>query len=84
LARRGYEYDREAFLADKDQLYAEAVVCEPAEKLWLDTPGLVAAHERMRSGACGHAARVVDPPLLPAEQAVGLSMPYLCDLSLRR
>jgi predicted P-loop ATPase len=38
-------YDREAFLADKDQLYAEAVEREPHEKLWLDTPGLVAAHD---------------------------------------
>ncbi len=39
------KYDREAFLADKDQLYAEAVVREPAEKLWLDTPELEAAHD---------------------------------------
>ena len=38
-------YDRDAFLADKDQLYAEAVACEPAEKLWLDTPELEAAHD---------------------------------------
>ena len=39
------KYDREAFLADKDQLYAEAVVREPNEKLWLDTPELVKAHD---------------------------------------
>jgi hypothetical protein len=38
-------YDRDAFLADKDQLYAEAVAREPAEKLWLDTPKLEAAHD---------------------------------------
>jgi hypothetical protein len=38
-------YDREAFLADKDQLYAEAVVREPKENLWLDTPELVKAHD---------------------------------------
>lgn len=39
------KYDREGFLADKDQLYAEAVACEPDEKLWLDTPDLVKAHD---------------------------------------
>jgi hypothetical protein len=39
------KYDREAFLADKDQLYAEAVLREPDERLWLDTPALVAAHD---------------------------------------
>jgi hypothetical protein len=38
-------YEREAFLANKDQLYAEAVEREPHEKLWLDTPELVAAHD---------------------------------------
>ena len=38
-------YNRDAFLADKDQLYAEAVAREPTEKLWLDTPELVAAHD---------------------------------------
>ena len=38
-------YDRDAFLADKDQLYAEAVAREPAENLWLDTPELEAAHD---------------------------------------
>jgi hypothetical protein len=39
------KYDREAFLADKEQLFAEAVVREPNEKLWLDTPELVTAHD---------------------------------------
>ncbi len=39
------KYDREAFLADKDQLYAEAVVRESSENLWLDTPELVKAHD---------------------------------------
>lgn len=38
-------YDREAFLADKDQLYAEAVAREPTENLWLDTPELMDAHD---------------------------------------
>ncbi|HML07279.1 MAG TPA: VapE domain-containing protein [Xanthobacteraceae bacterium] len=38
-------YDREAFLADKDQLYAEAVAGEPRENLWLDTPELWKAHD---------------------------------------
>ena len=38
-------YDRDKFLADKDQIYAEAVAREPAENLWLDTPELVAAHD---------------------------------------
>ena len=38
-------YTRDAFLADKDQLYAEAIAREPTEKLWLDTPKLVAAHD---------------------------------------
>jgi len=38
-------YDRDAFIADKDQLYAEAVAREPVENLWLDTPELVAAHD---------------------------------------
>jgi len=42
-------YVREAFLADKDQLYAEAVVREPAENLWLDTPELQAAHDALVS-----------------------------------
>lgn len=39
------KYDREAFLTDKDQLYAEAVAREPNEKLWLDTPELVRDHD---------------------------------------
>lgn len=38
-------YNREGFLAVKDQLYAEAVAREPQEKLWLDTPNLVKAHD---------------------------------------
>jgi hypothetical protein len=40
-------YDRDAFLRDKNQLYAEAVVREPSEKLWLDTPELKAEHDAM-------------------------------------
>jgi hypothetical protein len=40
-------YDRDAFRADKDQIYAEAVEREPAENLWLDTDELVAAHDAM-------------------------------------
>jgi hypothetical protein len=44
-------YDREAFLADKDQLYAEAVALEPTENLWLDTPELVAAHDAVVAAA---------------------------------
>jgi predicted P-loop ATPase len=43
-------YDREAFLADKDQLYAEAVALEPNENLWLDTPELEAAHDALVAG----------------------------------
>ena len=39
------KYDQQAFLRDKDQLYAEAVVREPYEKLWLDTSDLVEAHD---------------------------------------
>jgi hypothetical protein len=39
------KYDRDAFLADKDQIYAEAVFREPRENLWLDTPQLQAAHD---------------------------------------
>jgi hypothetical protein len=38
-------YDRDAFLAEKDQIYAEAVAREPREHLWLDTPELQAAHD---------------------------------------
>ncbi len=38
------EYDRDAFLRDKDALYAEAVAAEPTENLWLDTEALKAAH----------------------------------------
>jgi hypothetical protein len=44
-------YNREAFLADKDQLYAEAVAREPTEKLWLDTPELKAAHDAVVGAA---------------------------------
>ena len=44
-------YKREAFLADKDQLYAEAVVREPTENLWLDTPDLAKAHDAIVAGA---------------------------------
>jgi Virulence-associated protein E len=44
-------YNREAFLADKNQLYAEAVVREPNENLWLDTPDLVKAHDAVVAGA---------------------------------
>jgi hypothetical protein len=40
-------YDRGAFLAAKDQLYAEAVAREPAENLWLDTAELQAAHDAL-------------------------------------
>lgn len=40
-------YDRDAFLADKDQIYAEAVQREPAENLWLDIDELVTAHDAM-------------------------------------
>jgi hypothetical protein len=43
-------YDREAFLADKDQLYAEAVALEPTENLWLDTSELKAAHDALVAG----------------------------------
>jgi predicted P-loop ATPase len=39
------KYDRDGFLTDKDQLYAEAVVREPLENLWLDTAELQAAHD---------------------------------------
>jgi hypothetical protein len=38
-------YAQDDFLADKDQLYAEAVAREPTEKLWLNTPELEAAHD---------------------------------------
>ena len=44
-------YDRDAFLADKDQLYAEAVAREPTENLWLDTPELKAAHDAIVAAA---------------------------------
>ena len=44
-------YIQDAFLADKDQLYAEAISREPTEKLWLDTPKLVAAHDAVVAGA---------------------------------
>jgi hypothetical protein len=38
-------YNRDAFLRDRDQLYAEAVALEPDEKLWLDTPELERYHD---------------------------------------
>ena len=37
-------YDRDAFLRDKAQLYAEAVAKEPNENLWLDDAELVEQH----------------------------------------
>jgi hypothetical protein len=43
------KYDRDGFLADKDQLYAEAVARERLEKLWLDTAELQAAHDAVVS-----------------------------------
>jgi hypothetical protein len=46
-------YDREAFLADKDQLYAEAVAREPTENLWLDDPALVTAHDAIVASGQG-------------------------------
>jgi predicted P-loop ATPase len=42
---------REAFLAVKDQLYAEAVALEPGMNLWLDTPELKAAHDAISKRA---------------------------------
>jgi predicted P-loop ATPase len=45
LAARSY--DRDAFLAEKDQIYAEAVAREPRENLWLDTAELQAAHDAL-------------------------------------
>lgn len=44
-------YDRDGFMAVKDQLYAEAVALEPGEKLYLDTEGLKAAHDIIVSEA---------------------------------
>ena len=44
-------YGGNAFLADKDQLYAEAVHREPSENLWLDTPELKAAHDAVVASA---------------------------------
>jgi hypothetical protein len=46
-----YLYNQDAFLADKDQLYAEAITCEPTENIWLDTPELEAAHDEVVAGA---------------------------------
>ena len=40
-------YNRSVFLAQKDQIYAEAVAREPHENLWLDTPELQAAHDAL-------------------------------------
>ncbi len=42
-----FHHKRAAFLAIKDQLYAEAVFREPTENLWLDTPELKAAHDAL-------------------------------------
>jgi hypothetical protein len=42
-------FDAEAFERDKEQLYAEAVVLEPDEKLWLDTKELQDAHDALTS-----------------------------------
>ena len=39
------KYDRDKFLTDKDQLYAEAVLREPKENFWLERRRLVAAHD---------------------------------------
>jgi hypothetical protein len=44
-------YDQDGFLAAKDQLYAEAIVRELNEKLWLDTPALVAEHDTITANA---------------------------------
>ncbi len=44
-------YDRDGFMAVKEQLYAEAVALEPGEKLYLDTDELKAAHDVIVSGA---------------------------------
>lgn len=41
------KYEREEFLRDKDQLYAEAVAKEPTENIWLDTEELEAAHAEL-------------------------------------
>jgi predicted P-loop ATPase len=37
---RVVSYDHEAFLRDRDQIFAEAVVLEPNENLWLDSDDL--------------------------------------------
>jgi hypothetical protein len=41
------KYDRDEFLRDKDQLYAEAVAKEPTENIWLDTKELETAHAQL-------------------------------------
>jgi hypothetical protein len=40
------KYDRKAFLEHRDQIFAEAVVREPHEKLWLDDADLRAEHAK--------------------------------------
>jgi hypothetical protein len=39
------KYNREEFLKVRDQIYAEAVACEPDENLWLDDKLLETEHE---------------------------------------
>jgi predicted P-loop ATPase len=41
------KYEREAFLRDKEQLYAEAIAAEPNENIWLDSDDLIAAHDAL-------------------------------------
>jgi predicted P-loop ATPase len=41
------KYERDEFLRDKDQLYAEALAREPTENLWLDTDELQSAHAEL-------------------------------------
>jgi Virulence-associated protein E len=62
------KYDRDAFLADKDQIYAEAVVQEPNENLWLDTPALEQAHDAIVATAKEPNALVDDLADLDGEE----------------